>query len=73
MNYRRKENVLNKAYPQGKGSCVKTECIVTGSRIMFEWLKEEYKEHQRWKEVSMMPVKQKLFLALRKKKDAIFS
>lgn len=64
--------MLDKAYPQGKGSCVKTKCIVTGSRIMFDWLNEEYKEQQRWKDVSMMRVKQKLFLALRKEQVVIF-
>lgn len=40
---------------------------------MFDWLNEDYKEQQRWKDVSMMPVKQKLFLALRIEHVAIFS
>lgn len=63
--------MLDKAYPQGKGLCMKTECIVTGSRLMR--LDEEYKEQQRWKDVSMMPVKQKLFLAFKKEQVVIFS
>lgn len=72
MHYRRSD-VLDKLYPQGKGSCVKTECIVTGSRIMIDWLNKEYKEEQRWKDLSMVPVKQRLSLALRKEQVAIFS
>lgn len=63
--------MLDKAYAQGKGLSVKTKCIVTGSRIMR--LNKEYKEQQRWKDVSMMPVKQKLFLAFKKEQAVIFS
>lgn len=40
---------------------------------MIDWLNKEYKEEQRWKDLSMVPVKQRLSLALRKEQVAIFS